>query len=169
VLYGCGDDIEYDDLCGFQRDPNNCYREFFIDVGVQCGVPAPQTRPGEFISREMLDNCFLTEGGVITFEPPLDLAGTPGQGTPDPDTGVIQPRHCRSRSSTDMTPCGEIVFESKFDFSVFIQGDPLPENFNADADTLPEDFLGGGRFTVNTAVPFCPEQNVPETTGRAAR
>src|SRR6187431_1782332 len=61
LAYGCGTPTEYDDLCGWVRDPNNCYRNFFIDVGVSCGAVGT-TKIGQFASREKLDLCILNEG-----------------------------------------------------------------------------------------------------------
>lgn len=151
LLYGCESATQFDDLCGFQRDPNNCYREFFIDVGVTCGVPAPQTRTGEFVAREELGTCFLTEGGLVEFNPPIDPTVPLGM-TVDPETGEATPTKLEFEIlNADQTFCGAFEFTSKYDFKVFIQGDPLPEDFDADADVLPDDFLVGGTFSADIA------------------
>lgn len=133
--YGCDSPTQFDDLCGWVRDPNNCYREFFIDVGATCGVVGT-TKPGEFAARDKLGECFLAEGGIVVFEPPLSLTAEPGSGEEPQKVKLINP---------DQTECGQIEFRAKYDFSVLIDGDPLPDA-GVDADDLPEEFLEGGIF-----------------------
>jgi hypothetical protein len=136
LAYGCGTPTEYDDLCGWVRDPNNCYRDFFVDVGVSCGAVG-QTRIGQFAARDKLDLCILNEGGQVVFEPPIDLA-LPPPTNPDPITiRMINP---------DTTLCGEVTFRAKYDFDVSIEGDPIP--LDAGDAALPDEFLFGGKFSM---------------------
>lgn len=143
VAYGCDSPTQFDDLCGWTRDSENCYREFFVDVGARCGV-AGQTRPGEFAGRDKLDSCFLVEGGIIEFEPPLSLLG-PGQ-TTDEFTGVTEPQKMTFINS-DQTECGFVEFRAKYDFTVSINGEALPDA-GVDANDLPESFVVGGTFDI---------------------
>lgn len=136
LAYGCGTPTEFDDLCGWVRDPNNCYRDFFVDVGVTCGAVGT-TKIGQFASRDKLDLCVLNEGGQVMFEPPIDLANPP-PGNPEPiSIKMINP---------DTTLCGVVTFRAKYDFTVSIEGDPIPED-QGDA-ALPEEFLVGGTFNM---------------------
>ncbi|MBL8742715.1 MAG: hypothetical protein JNK04_16520, partial [Myxococcales bacterium] len=134
LAYGCGTPTEYDDLCGWLRDPNNCYRDYFIDVGVTCGAVG-QTKIGQFAARDKLDLCILEEGGQVIFEPPIDLAAPPPDNIEPITIKMINP---------DTTLCGVVTFRAKYDFSVDIEGDPLPED--AGDAALPEEFLVGGKF-----------------------
>ena len=135
LAYGCGTPTEYDDLCGWVKDPNNCYRDFFVDVGVKCGATG-QTKPGEFASRDTLDICILAEGGLVMFEPAIDLAAPPPNNVEPIKIKLINP---------DTTECGAIEFRAKYDFSITIEGDPLPDA-GVDASDLPEEFIQGGTF-----------------------
>lgn len=133
--YGCDSPTQYDDLCGWVRDPDNCYRDLFIDVGASCGTPTG-TRPGSFAARDKLGECFLTEGGIVTFEPPIDLASPPPNNAEPIKIGII---------NADQTKCGEIEFRAKYDFRVTFEGEPLPDA-GVDPNLLPEEFIVGGTF-----------------------
>jgi hypothetical protein len=156
LAYGCGTPTEYDDLCGWVRDPNNCYREFFVDVGVSCGAVG-QTKVGQFVSRDKLDLCILSEGGQVIFEPPLDLANPPPKNLEPITIKMINP---------DTTLCGIVTFRAKYDFSVQIEGDPVPPD--AGDAALPDEFIVGGTFemlggkdtdTLAVTCPGAPEFN----------
>jgi hypothetical protein len=89
LAHGCGDDAEeeppIEDLCGWLADPENCYRQMGIDVGIRCGALGPGTAPqGTFKIRDALDVCILSvqngaeyQGGQVRFDPPIDLAKLP--------------------------------------------------------------------------------------------
>lgn len=135
LAYGCSSPTEYDDLCGFLRDPENCSREFFIDIGTRCGS-TPTTRSGQFLSRDKLDLCVFAEGGQANFEPPIDLAAPPPDNVEPIKVKLINP---------DATECGTVEFRAKYDFSITVKGDPLPDA-GVDANDLPEEFVVGGTF-----------------------
>lgn len=131
--YGCDSATQFDDLCGWLADPQNCYREFFIDVGARCG--AADVKAGQFLARDKLDLCILTEGGQVVVEPPIDLANPP------PDN--LEPITFKLINS-DATECGKIEFGAKYDFSITINGDPPP----ADGSDPPESAVEGGTFSM---------------------
>lgn len=151
LVQGCDSPTQFNDLCGWLRDPNNCYREFFIDVGTRCGT-TPNTRPGQFVSRDKLDQCFLEGGGIVTFEPPIDFNDPPNDRAPcDPAIvagggDCIVPPLKFTFTNPDATECGSVEFTGKYDFVVTVNGDPRPED-TLIAD-LPEDFVLGGTFTM---------------------
>lgn len=134
LTYGCPSPTQYDDLCGWMRDPENCYREYFIDIGTSCGA-TPNTRPGAFAARDKMGECFLNGGGIILFEPPIDFANPPPNNVEPLKFKLINP---------DQTTCGEIEFRAKYDFRVTITGDTLPAD--AGVEELPESFIRGGTF-----------------------
>ncbi|NUP11514.1 MAG: hypothetical protein HOW73_36170 [Polyangiaceae bacterium] len=135
LAYGCDSPTQFDDLCGWVRDPNNCYRDFFVDVGASCGA-TPDTRVGSFAGRDKLGECYLSAGGVVVFEPPIDLALPPGDNPEPLKIKVINP---------DQTECAEFEFRAKYDFKATFEGDPLPDA-GVDANDLPEEFILGGTF-----------------------
>ena len=134
LSYGCDSPTQFDDLCGWLADPDNCYREFFIDVGTRCGSTGSRT--GAFPQRASLDSCFLDQGGIITFEPPLN---------PDVPLEEIEELPLVFKfTNPDGTECGEVSFFAKYDFSVKIVGDELPEE-----GPIPESLVVGGTFAMN--------------------
>ena len=149
---GCDSPTQYDDFCGWIRDEENCYREFFIDVEAKCGA-TPTTQAGQFLTREKLDLCVLTGGGQVLFDPPIDLA------SPPPDN--LAPIKVKMINA-DATKCGEIEFRAKYDFSITIEGDPMP----ADPSDVGDEFIVGGTFNVSggkdtdTLSVTCPTQGV---------
>ncbi len=134
LAYGCGTPTEFDDLCGWVKDPNNCYRDFFVDVGARCGAVG-QTKIGEFAARDKLDLCVLAEGGQVVFEPGIDLALPPPNNLEPIKIKMINP---------DTTLCGEVEFRSKYNFRVSIEGDPLPDG-GVEAG-VPEELVLGGTY-----------------------
>lgn len=150
LAHGCGDgetdEPEIEDLCGWLADPENCYREFGIDVGVRCGAfgrgQAPQ---GSFKTRQELDVCILQtqngaeyQGGQVIFEPPLDLTAF----NAPPVDGVFAPPQAISFQliKNDGTQCGFARFKDKYDFSIVINGDPVPDGGTN------EDLVEGGAY-----------------------
>jgi hypothetical protein len=136
----CGDDAPDEppiqDLCGWVGDPANCYRTFAEDVGIRCGAFGRGTAArGSFKTRDALDTCILNvqngaeyEGGQVVFEPALDLAALP------PETQSF------TFIKNDGTTCGTARFASKYDFSIAITGDPVPEGGTS------EDLVEGGSY-----------------------
>jgi hypothetical protein len=133
---GCDSPTQFDDFCGFLRDPQNCYREFFIDVGARCGA-GEGVRTGEFLARDKLDLCVLEEGGQVIFDPAIDLTQPPPNNEAPLKVKII---------NVDATECGVVEFRAKYDFSVTINAEPVPPN--TDPDDLPEEFIVGGTFDV---------------------
>ena len=81
LFYGCGSgEPDIENLCGWLQDPANCLVKFHDDVGARGGRAGRGNAPkGAFLGRDKLDQCFLTEGGVVLFDPPLDPATFPLQ------------------------------------------------------------------------------------------
>ncbi|MFO0554553.1 MAG: hypothetical protein U0271_39620 [Polyangiaceae bacterium] len=131
--YGCESPTQFDDLCNWLKDPDNCYRDYFIDIGARCGA-AGTTVPGSFVSREALDLCILDGGGQVIFDPPISLEAPP------PTTEPIKIKMI----NPDATECGVIEFRAKYDFSVTINGDPIDPG--VDPNTLPDEVVIGGTF-----------------------
>lgn len=86
AMQGCGDEPPPQDICNWLADSNNCYARFADDVGSQCGYPiAPEqlaNKPldsitGQFLARDDLSQCFKDAGGIIVFDPPLDITTFP--------------------------------------------------------------------------------------------
>ncbi|WP_437585633.1 hypothetical protein [Sorangium sp. So ce1000] len=104
---GCGE--EFDDVCAFLKDPNSCYRTFHVETDARCAVPRAGDEPtGRFASRETLDVCFLTSGGQVVFDPPLDL-------TAFPPTNLTF-----KRLDAQAQECGSFTFSGEFNYSVSI-------------------------------------------------
>lgn len=133
LLYGCESSTQFDDMCGWVSDPNNCYAAYFEDIQTRCGS-ADTVPTGIFQKRETLDNCFLTAGGIVVFEPPLSL-DVPIEESTEPLKFTIQ--------NADGTDCGSITFKAKYDFSVTIIGDEVP-----DGSVPTEDTVKGGTFSM---------------------
>lgn len=151
LAHGCESSTQFDDLCAWVSDPENCYVNFFEDVQARCGA-VNQPRPGIFPSRETLDNCFLAEGGIITFEPPLDLT--------IPIEDLAEPLKF-TMVNPDSTTCGTVTFRAKYDFTVEIVGDPVPDGGTPE----PEDVTGGkflmeGGKDTETLLVTCPTNPV---------
>jgi hypothetical protein len=150
---GCDSPTQFDDFCGFLRDPENCFREFFIDVGARCGV-GEGVQTGEFLARDKLDLCVLSQGGQVVFDPAIDLAKPPPNNEAPLKVKII---------NVDATECGVVEFRAKYDFSVTINAAPLPPN--TDPADLPEEYVVGGTFDVeggkasDTLNVTCPSTN----------
>jgi len=155
--YGCDSATQFDDLCGWVSDPENCYRAFVDDIEARCGA-ANEPRPGVFPSRDQLDTCFLTEGGLVMFEPPFDLNVPIEESLEEFRFTIINP---------DSSPCGTITFKAKYDFSVEIVGDPVPDGGIKE----PEDVTGGkfsttGGKDTDTLSVLCPQNPAAFTFDR---
>lgn len=133
---GCDSPTQFDDLCGWVRDEENCYREFFIDIGTKCG--STQTRTGSFLSRDKLDLCVLAEGGQVVFDPPISLETPPPDQAEAVKVKIINP---------DATLCGTVEFRAQYDFTVSIESDPLPDG--VEAEDVGEEYIEGGTFTMS--------------------
>ena len=133
---GCDSPTQFDDFCGWIRDEENCYRDFFIDIGTKCGS-TPTNRSGSFLSRGKLDLCVLTEGGQVVFDPPISLETPPPSNTEPIKVKIINP---------DATLCGEIEFRAQYDFSITIQPDPVPDG--VEVSELGEEYIVGGKFSM---------------------
>jgi hypothetical protein len=150
VTGGCDSPTQFDDFCGFLRDPENCFREFFIDVGERCGA-GEGVRTGEFLARAPLDVCALTAGGQVIFDPPLELNKPPPNNDAPLKVKLINP---------DATECGVVEFRAQYDFTVTINPEPLPPG--TDPEAPPEELVVGGTFDVrggkasDTLVMTCP-------------
>ncbi|WP_437806560.1 hypothetical protein [Sorangium sp. So ce1078] len=104
---GCGE--EFENICAFLKDPNSCYRTFHVETDARCAVPREGDAPtGKFASRETLDVCFLTSGGQVVFDPPLDLAAFP------PKSLTFK------RLDAQAQECGSFTFSGDFNYSVSI-------------------------------------------------
>jgi len=130
---GCESPTQYDDLCGWLHDPENCYREFFIDIGARCGDS--QLKSGQFLTRDNLSLCILDQGGQILIDPPIDL-NSPPPFNPDPLTFTF--------INPDATKCGSLEFNAEYDFSLTITPDPPPD----DGSPPPESDVAGGVFSM---------------------
>jgi hypothetical protein len=128
--YGCSDEPEPEDMCGWLGNPDNCYRRFAADVGDRCGAAGLGNAPkGSFLARDALDICILSEGGQVILDPPLDLATLP------PETvgfKIINP---------DGSECGSGTFQSRYSYSLTINPDPVPDGGTA------EGLVVGGTFS----------------------
>ncbi len=133
---GCDSPTQFDDFCSWVRDEENCYREFFIDIGTKCGSTGLRT--GSFLSRDKLDVCVLAEGGQVIFDPPISLDTPPPDNAAPVKVKIINP---------DATLCGTLEFRAQYDFTVSIESDPIPDG------VLPEDvgeeYIEGGTFTMS--------------------
>jgi hypothetical protein len=126
-----------EDLCGWLRDPANCYRTFAADIDASCGTEGlGSAKKGGFLSRDKLDICVLSQGGQVIFDPPVDVASFPLQ------TAAFK------LINADGTSCGAASYGgSEYLFSVKIEPNPLEPAPDAD----PETTVSGGTFSV-TAV-----------------
>ncbi|WP_438003527.1 hypothetical protein WME89_32220 [Sorangium sp. So ce321] len=112
---GCGE--EFENICAFLKDPDSCYADFHREIGDRCGIQADgQTLKGTFASRETLDVCFLTSGGQVVFDPPLDVAALP------PTTVSFKRIDAQARE------CGAFTYSGEFTYSVTIDPCGEPEN-----------------------------------------
>lgn len=147
LAYGCGggesDEPPIEDLCGWLADPSNCYRKFAQDIDTRCGALGVETAAeGTFKIREELGVCILQtqngaeyEGGQVVFDPPLDLVALT---TPNPEAPLSQ---SFKFIKNDGTTCGTARFTNKYDFSISITGDVLP-----DSGPINETLVEGGSY-----------------------
>lgn len=138
---GCAE--EFDDVCAFLEDTNNCYADFHSDVVNRCGAPGAGNGPkGKFAARETLDICFLTEGGQVVFDPPLDVAAFP------PKSIAFKRLDARAEE------CGSFTYSGEFSYSVTINPCVQPGN-----DTGAGGSGGGGGAGGATAIAQCENAN----------
>lgn len=120
---GCGSDEQLDDICGFLRDPDNCYREFFDEVRTRCGdtftaVTAEEIEnsgpKGTFLAADALDLCVLSDPdtGAVRGQVVIDSSPTLDQ---FPLTKISFQR-LDARSET----CGAMSATSQYNFGVSI-------------------------------------------------
>ena len=115
TVYGCSGNPAPEDLCGWLQNPegNNCVADFHEDIGTKCGAADPTTVTGQFLKREALDVCVLSQGGAIVFDPPIDFLHFPsGMAT---SMKIMNP---------DGSACGEISQTSQFSWSLKIAAPP---------------------------------------------
>jgi hypothetical protein len=133
---GCGTE-EFENICGFLKDPKNCYATFHAMAGERCGTLGESQEPtGTFASRDNLDVCFLSTGGQVVFDPPLDPAAFP------PKSFAFK------RLDAQAQECGSFTFSGEFSYSVTINacknpGEDAGEGGDAGAD-LPQCADGSG-------------------------
>ncbi|WP_437661652.1 hypothetical protein [Sorangium sp. So ce1182] len=128
---GCGE--EFENICAFLQDPNSCYADFHREIGDRCGIQGDgQTLKGSFASRETLDVCFLTSGGQVVFDPPLDIAAFP------PTTVSFKRIDAQARE------CGAFTYSGEFTYSVTINPCGEPENAGGAGGALPQCDDGSG-------------------------
>jgi hypothetical protein len=127
AVHGCSDEQPFESVCLWVADPDNCYRKFRIDseaAGNDCkpvGDPTPAvsggdngTPNGSFLSRTMLDVCFINGGGQVVFDPPLDLTKFPPSLLENPITYKM------TFKNGDGTECGGATYSSPHGFSFTI-------------------------------------------------
>lgn len=154
--YGCGsDEPPIESVCRWMADPHNCYREFHADTVVdgkaKCATAGEPTLPddvnltgnsnGSFLSREALDVCFISQGGSVVFDPPIDLA-TFGKiidiNTPPVPTKMV----IKDAMGNE---CGSASYTSSYSFSLTINPPPdtgvpaTPTDAGTDAADFPCD------------------------------
>ncbi len=128
MAYGCGStEPPIEDLCGWLQDPNNCYREFGRDIrqtGItQCtelsGTTNAIPQVGEFQGRDKLDVCILREGGLITFDTPVDLT-------------MLPPAEVAFKFiNANQTECGGVDWLADDSFSFTVNGSLVDDAGNA--------------------------------------
>ena len=155
AVHGCSSDEQFESVCLWVADPDNCYRKFredSVDNGETCkplGDPSPvnladPTNPngssnGSFLARGMLDVCFIAGGGQVVFDPPIDLASYPPSPLAEPITYKM------SFKRANGTDCGSATYTSPHGFSFTI--DPPPDTGASVADA-------GGAGDAGAPVPY---------------
>jgi hypothetical protein len=143
---GCGDEPLPQDICSWLADGNNCYTRFANDVGTQCGTEFVAgndplaSATGSFAVREELETCVRFKGGLVKFDPPLDLAAFPLQSVSF---------KMLDKKAGD---CGAGSFSNELNYSVTIA--PV-DRFDAGGSAPPDggplaDHITGGTFTASS-------------------
>ncbi len=146
MAYGCGGSSEppIEDLCGWLSDPNNCYRAFAQDIqqsgAVQCthlsGTANAVPQIGEFQARDKLDVCILREGGIISFDTPVDL-------------GKLPPVEVAFKfTNANNTECGSVDWVDVDSFTFTVDG-----SYVDDAGPAAQAGIKGGTFTIKPTTP----------------
>lgn len=145
VVHGCNasDEPPLEDYCGWLADEENCYRKFGTDIltaatsgANRCTnlslVPSEngKLQTGSFQSHETIDKCFMTSGGIVLLDPPLDLNALPL--TADITIKMI---------NADETECATVTWADVDRFTLDFKGDTVA----ADA-MLTEEQVAGGVF-----------------------
>ncbi|WP_156338604.1 hypothetical protein [Chondromyces crocatus] len=118
---GCGSSEELNDICGWLRDPQNCYRNLFDDVRTRCGAVFDEASAadvknsgpvGRFVQRSTLDTCVLQDpvSGQVAGQVQFDTTPAFEQ---FPLT-TLQVTRLDARSE----PCSSIVVTSPYTFSI---------------------------------------------------
>ena len=140
---GCGPSEQLDDVCGFLKDPDNCYRGLFDEVRTRCGDtfddlaasdPKKSGPWGTFLSAESLDMCVLRDVDTNEVRGQILIDSSPTLDQFPLKTISFERLDARSEV------CGKISATSEFNFGVTINAcneDP--------ADTVPvcKDAFGG--------------------------
>jgi hypothetical protein len=149
AVHGCSGDPDFESVCLWVADPNNCFRKFLIDQESVQDTCKPLGAPtqvnlatgdngvsnGSFLSREALDVCYISGGGTVVFDPPLDLTQFPAPILALPTTYKM------TITRPDGVECGNTSYTSPHGFSVTIN-DP-----NAGAGGGTTTGAGGGLVT----------------------
>jgi hypothetical protein len=107
---GCSSE-EFENICGWIKDPDNCYSSFREETGDRCAVVEAEGGPkSTFASRDKLDVCFLGNGGQVVFDPPLDLAEFPLK------------KVSFKRIDALAKECGSVTFDGQYSYSVTVDG-----------------------------------------------
>ncbi|MFO0615520.1 MAG: hypothetical protein U0414_23200 [Polyangiaceae bacterium] len=160
AAHGCNssDEPPIEDYCSWLAHEDNCFRLYGEDV-LTTTPTAPRCtnlskaaafdgklQTGSFQTRATLDKCFMTEGGAVTFDPPIDLAALP-----------IVSDVVIKMTNADESDCGTVTWADVDRFTIDIKPD-----VNADGGALTEDQVSGGVFffqrkvgrkTVSTSCP----------------
>jgi hypothetical protein len=150
AVHGCSSGEQFESVCLWVADPDNCYRKFradSVDNGETCkplGDPSPvnladATNPngnsnGSFLARDKLDVCYIAGGGQVVFDPPIDLTTYPPSALADPITYKI------TFKRPNGTDCGAASYTSPHGFSFTINAPPdAGATTSADAGTTTVD------------------------------
>jgi hypothetical protein len=128
AVHGCSGDPDFESVCLWVADPNNCFRKFLIDQESVQDTCKPQGEPtqvnlakgdngvsnGSFVARDKLDVCFISGGGTVTFDPPLDLTKFPAPLLDAPITYKM------TFTGINGAECGNTTYVSPHGFSVTI-------------------------------------------------
>ncbi|APR81445.1 Hypothetical protein A7982_06794 [Minicystis rosea] len=132
AVHGCSSGEQFESVCLWVADPDNCYRAFredTVDNGETCkpaGDPSPVdlasgsngTQNGTFLGRDKLDVCFIGAGGQVVFDPPLDLTMIPPPLLAPPTTYKV------TFKRPNGTTCGNATYTSAHGFTFTIDAPP---------------------------------------------
>ena len=132
AINGCSSGEQFESVCLWVADPDNCYRSFredSVNNGETCkplGAPTPVdvatgsngTQNGAFLGRDKLDVCFVGAGGQVVFDPPLDLSMFPPPLLAPPTTYKV------TFKRPNGTTCGNATYSSPHGFTFTIDAPP---------------------------------------------